>query len=180
LVAVLDADSGLFSPDFRGHERTGQLLTQVAGRSGRGKIRGRVLIQTHQPQHPLLELLMHQGYGQFASQIMSQRQLSQLPPFRHMAIIRAEAQQAADAERFLQLVRQLAETIAAPSPDLSYLGPLPAMMEKRAGRFRYLLQVEAEQRPALQTLLSQLATQLESHRDSRRVRWSIDVDPQEL
>ena len=66
LVAVLDADSGLFSPDFRGHERMGQLLTQVAGRSGRGEIRGQVFIQTHQPEHPLLELLMTQGYGDFA------------------------------------------------------------------------------------------------------------------
>jgi len=180
LVAVLDADSGLFSPDFRGHERTGQLLTQVAGRSGRGKARGQVLIQTHQPEHPLLELLMTQGYGQLARELLTQRQFSQLPPFRHMAVIRAEAQQASDADDFLQLVRQLAENIAPPSPDLSYLGPLPAMMEKRAGRFRYLLQLEAKQRSALQALLSQLAPQLESHRNSRRVRWSIDVDPQEL
>ena len=71
LVAVLDADSGLFSPDFRGHERTGKLLTQVAGRSGRGKARGQVLIQTHQPEHPLLELLMTQGYGQFARELLT-------------------------------------------------------------------------------------------------------------
>ncbi|MGB0669584.1 MAG: hypothetical protein ACPGN5_05690, partial [Porticoccaceae bacterium] len=63
---------------------------------------------------------------------------------------------------------------------LTYLGPLPAMLEKRAGRFRYILQLEAEQRPALQSLLSALAPQLEAHKDSRRVRWSIDVDPQEL
>ena len=123
---------------------------------------------------------MTQGYGQFARELLAQRQFSQLPPFRHMAVIRAEAQQAADAEHFLQLVRQLAENLAPPSPELAYLGPLPAMLEKRAGRFRYLLQLEAEQRPVLQTLLSQLAPQLESHRDSRRVRWSIDVDPQEL
>ncbi|MDG1311106.1 MAG: primosomal protein N' [Porticoccaceae bacterium] len=179
LVAILDADSGLFSPDFRGHERTGQLLTQVAGRSGRGKVRGRVFIQTHQPDHPLLELLMDKGYGHFATQLIAQRQFSQLPPFRHMAVIRAEAERANDAENFLRLVRQLAENISSPSPDMSYLGPLPAMLEKRAGRFRYVLQVEAEQRPALQALLSQLAPQLENHKDARRVRWSIDVDPQE-
>lgn len=63
LVAVLDADSGLFSPDFRSHERLGQLLTQVAGRSGRGDTPGRVIIQTHQPQHPLLEVLIGRGYS---------------------------------------------------------------------------------------------------------------------
>lgn len=180
LVAVLDADSGLFSPDFRGHERTGQLLTQVAGRSGRGTIRGRVFIQTHQPDHPLLELLMAQGYGHFATQLLAQRQLSQMPPFRHMAVIRAESKRANEAESFLRLVRQLAESISPPSPRLGYLGPLPAMLEKRAGRFRYLLQIDADQRPALQALLTQLAPQIENHKDARRVRWSIDVDPQEL
>ncbi|KRO95183.1 MAG: primosomal protein N', partial [SAR92 bacterium BACL26 MAG-121220-bin70] len=75
LVAVLDADSGLFSPDFRGHEKMGQLLTQVAGRSGRGKIPGRVLIQTHQPEHPLLEMLIEKGYSYFAAQLLSEREL---------------------------------------------------------------------------------------------------------
>ena len=180
LVAVLDADSGLFSPDFRGHERTGQLLTQVAGRSGRGSAPGRVLIQTHQPQHPLLEILMTRGYGDFAKQLLSQRQLHQLPPYRHLAVIRAEANRAEQAETFLRKARQLAEAIASPSPGLGYLGPLPAMLEKRAGRYRYLLQIEADQRQVLQGLLSKLAAQLESQPEGRSLRWSIDVDPQEL
>ena len=67
-----------------------------------------------------------------------------------------------------------------PSPDLSYLGPLPAMMEKRAGRFRYVLQLDANQRTHLQQLVTQLALQLENHPDGRGLRWSIDIDPQEL
>lgn len=180
LVAVLDADSGLFSPDFRSYERMGQLLTQVAGRSGRGVARGRVIVQTHQPDHPLLALLLSQGYGHFASQLLPQRELSQLPPFRHMSVIRAESHRPDEAETFLQLARKIAEKLQAPTPALSYLGPLPALMEKRAGRFRYVLQVDADQRPALQKLLSAVAVELENHKDSRRVRWSIDVDPQEL
>ncbi|MGB2055355.1 MAG: replication restart helicase PriA, partial [Porticoccaceae bacterium] len=180
LVAVLDADSGLFSADFRGHERMGQLLTQVAGRSGRGNSRGQVLIQTHQPDHPLLALLMTQDYRHFAQQLLAQRQISQLPPFQHMAILRAESTRANQAEEFLRMARQLATTIKPPSPDLRYLGPLPAMMEKRAGRFRYLLQLEASQRSDLQQLITQLAPQLENHRGSRGLRWSIDIDPQEL
>ena len=180
LVAVLDADSGLFSPDFRSHERMGQLLTQVAGRSGRGVARGRVIVQTHQPDHPLLALLIAQGYGHFASQLLPQRQLSQLPPFRYMAVIRAESNRPDEAEAFLRLARKIAEKLRAPTPALSYLGPLPALMEKRAGRFRYVLQVDADQRAALQTLLSAMALELENHKDSRRLRWSIDVDPQEL
>ncbi|MBT5798130.1 MAG: primosomal protein N', partial [Porticoccaceae bacterium] len=76
--------------------------------------------------------------------------------------------------------RQIAESLSPPTPLLSYLGPLPAMLEKRAGRFRFVLQVEASKRSLLQSLLSALALQLESHKASRRVRWSIDVDPQEL
>ena len=180
LVAVLDADSGLFSPDFRGHERMGQLLTQVAGRSGRGDSPGRVFVQTHQPDHPLLDMLITRGYGYFAEQLIPQRQLTQLPPFRHLAVIRAESNRADEAEAFLRLARKIAESLVPATPELSYLGPLPAIMEKRAGRFRYLLQVEADQRGALQNLLSAVAIQLENHKDSRRVRWSIDVDPQEL
>lgn len=180
LVAVLDADSGLFSPDFRSHERMGQLLTQVAGRSGRGVARGRVIVQTHQPDHPLLALLISQGYGHFARQLLPQRELSQLPPFRHMSVIRAESHRPDEAEAFLRLARKIAEKLQAPTPVLSYLGPLPALMEKRAGRFRYVLQIDADQRPVLQALLSAVAVELENHKDSRRVRWSIDVDPQEL
>ena len=180
LVAVLDADSGLFSPDFRSHERLGQLLTQVAGRSGRGDLPGRVIIQTHQPQHPLLEMLIGSGYSFFAQQIMAERKITQLPPFRHMAVIRAESDRANEAETFLRTARNIAERINHPSPLVSYLGPLPAMLEKRAGRYRFVLQIDASKRSILQVLLDALIVELNLHKDARRVRWSIDVDPQEM
>ena len=180
LVAVLDADSGLFSPDFRSHERLGQLLTQVAGRSGRGDLPGKVIIQTHQPQHPLLEMLIGSGYSFFAQQIMAERQITQLPPFRHMAVIRAESDRANEAEKFLRTARNIAERINHPSPLISYLGPLPAMLEKRAGRYRFVLQIDASKRSILQVVLDALIVELNLHKDARRVRWSIDVDPQEM
>ena len=180
LVAVLDADSGLFSPDFRSHERLGQLLTQVAGRSGRGDLPGRVIIQTHQPQHPLLEMLIGSGYSFFAQQIMAERKITQLPPFRHMAVIRAESDRANEAEKFLRTACNIAEGINHPSPLISYLGPLPAMLEKRAGRYRFVLQIDASKRSILQVLLDALIVELNLHKDARRVRWSIDVDPQEM
>jgi primosomal protein N' (replication factor Y) len=97
-----------------------------------------------------------------------------------MAVIRAESNRADEAEAFLHLARKIAQSLVPATPQLSYLGPLPAIMEKRAGRFRYLLQVESDQRATLQPLLSAVALELENHKDSRRVRWSIDVDPQEL
>ena len=180
LVAVLDADSGLFSPDFRSHERLGQLLTQVAGRSGRGDLPGRVIIQTHQPQHPLLEILIGRGYSIFAQQIMAERQITQLPPFRHMAVIRAESDRANEAETFLRTARNIAEGLNHPSPLIGYLGPLPAMLEKRAGRYRFILQIDASKRSILQVLLDGLILELSQLKDARRVRWSVDVDPQEM
>ena len=180
LVAVLDADSGLFSPDFRSHERLGQLLTQVAGRSGRGDTPGRVIIQTHQPQHPLLEILIGRGYSFFAQQIMDERRITQLPPFRHMALIRAESDRANEAETFLRTARSIAERINRPSPLMGYLGPLPAMLERRAGRYRFVLQIDAHKRSLLQMLLDALIVEINQHKDARRVRWSIDVDPQEM
>ena len=180
LVVVLDADSGLFSADFRSHERMGQLLVQVAGRSGRGSTAGKVMLQTHQPEHPLLQLLINQGYSQYAKLLLDQRQLTQLPPFNQMAIIRAESNNPNQAEMFLRAARGLAEAIAPPSPKLGYIGPLPALMEKRAGRFRFVLQLSGQRREDLQQLLSALCPQLERLPEARQVRWSIDVDPQEL
>ena len=88
LVVILDADSGLMSADFRSHERMGQLLTQVAGRSGRGK--GKVIVQTHQPEHPVLDQLFNFGYRHLAQQL-NQRKYGMLPPYRALAVIRAES-----------------------------------------------------------------------------------------
>ena len=180
LVVILDGDSGLFSADFRSHERMGQLLVQVAGRSGRGSSAGQVIVQTHQPDHPLLQLLINQGYSRYARMLLEQRQLTQLPPFNQLALIRAESNNPNRAEMFLRTARNIAEKLYPASPNLGYLGPLPALMEKRAGRFRFILQLTAQGRAELQQLLSQLCAQLEQLPQARQVRWSVDVDPQEL
>lgn len=180
LVVIIDADAGLFSTDFRGAERMGQLLLQVAGRAGREEKRGRVILQSHHTDHPLVQTLVQQGYHALAELILQERQITQLPPYRHLALIRAESKQAIAAVDFLQLARRLAEELQASSPLLNYLGPLPAMMEKRGDRFRYQLQINSAQRKPLQHLLSQLALQLETSPQAKRVRWSIDVDPQEM
>lgn len=180
LVVIIDADAGLFSTDFRGAERMGQLLLQVAGRAGREEKRGRVILQSHHTDHPLVQTLVQQGYHALADLILQERQITLLPPYRHLALIRAESKQAIAAVDFLQLARRLAEQLQPSSPQLNYLGPLPAMMEKRGDRFRYQLQINSVQRKPLQQLLSQLALQLEASPQVRRVRWSIDVDPQEM
>ena len=180
LVVIIDADAGLFSTDFRGAERMGQLLLQVAGRAGREQKRGRVIMQSNHTDHPLVQTLVQQGYHALADLILQERHITQLPPYRHLALIRAESQYAQAAMDFLTQARQLAEQLQTPHPALQYLGPLPAMMEKRGDRFRYQLQINSTQRKPLQQLLSQLAIQLEAVSQAKRVRWSIDVDPQEM
>ena len=180
LVVILDADSGLMSADFRSHERIGQLLIQVAGRSGRGKLKGEVIVQTHQPEHPVLDQLFNQGYRPLALQLLQQRQQGMLPPCRPLAVIRAESTYPNQAMELLGLARKLCDQQRQTEPDIQCLGPLPALMEKRAGRFRFILQVTASQRGQLQRCLSAVAIQLDNEKLAQKVRWSIDVDPQEL
>lgn len=180
LVVILNADSGLMSADFRSHERIGQLLIQVAGRSGRGKLKGEVIVQTHQPEHPVLDQLFNQGYRPLALQLLQQRQQGMLPPCRPLAVIRAESTYPNQAMELLGLARKLCDQQRGTEPDIQCLGPLPALMEKRAGRFRFILQVTASQRAQLQRCLSAVATQLDKEKLAQKVRWSIDVDPQEL
>ena len=180
LVVVVDADSGLFSADFRSHERFGQLLTQVAGRSGRGKTPGRVLLQTHQPQHPILTMLISQDYRYLAQQLLAQRHQCHLPPFKPMAILRAESSHAVQAQDFLAAARSTGENLTAAGSEITFLGPLPALMERRSGRYRYYLQIEANTRGDLQRSLNALIGTLETQKTNHAVRWSVDVDPQEL
>ena len=182
LVAVLDADAGLFSADFRGQEHTAQLLMQVAGRSGREGMPGEVLIQTRHASHPTLQTLVREGYGHFARVLLEERRLAGMPPYSALALIRAEAEDNRAPENFLALVRTLAEARLRETAEngIILMGPLPAPMEKRAGKFRAQLQISAQQRPLLQQLLAGLCPQIEALREARSVRWSVDVDPQDM
>lgn len=179
LVAILDADGGFFSADFRGLERMSQLITQVGGRAGRANKPGTVAIQTHQADHPLLKTLVQQGYCVLAKQLLKERQQAMLPPFLHAAMIQAEAVDDQTPFDFLQMVRDETELYQRERPDIEIFGPIPAVMFKRAGRFRAQLMLQSVHRNQLQTLLRVLCPQLEKNKLARRVRWSIDVDPQE-
>jgi len=174
LVAILDADGGLFSADFRGQESMGQLLIQVAGRAGRGDQSGEVLIQTYNSTHPTLQALVKDGYGPFSRQLLEERKLGNLPPFSHMALIRAEANNRTLPDTFLKHIKS---SITLDENQLSVIGPMPSPMEKRGGLFRMQLLLEAEKRSIIQHGLNQVLAKLDSAPDTRRVRWSIDVDP---
>ena len=180
LVAILDADGGLFSADFRAPEKMGQLITQVAGRAGRGDNPGTVILQSHYCDHPMITSLVQQNYRAFSDMLLAERHLAQLPPYRHMALLRAEAADGQAAKAFLEFARQHAEQQLPASPDTGYLGPLPAAMEKRNGRFRHQLSITCRERPRLQQLMSTLSVILEQSPIGSKVRWSVDIDPQDM
>ena len=176
LVVVVGIDEGLFSADFRASEKLAQLLIQVAGRAGRAQRPGEVWLQTHHPADPLLQTLVNGGYHAFAASEMEQRQAAGFPPFAHLALLRAEAQQQAHADDFLNAVRAL---LPVPSPVDCY-GPMPAPMPRRAGYQRSQLLLSSGQRAPLHRLLDTLVPAIHALPAARRVRWSLDVDPVDL
>jgi primosomal protein N' (replication factor Y) len=177
LVGIVDADQGLYGVDFRSSERMAQLILQVAGRAGRADKPGAVIIQTHHPDHPLLRVLVSQGYPAFAAAALAERREALLPPFAHQALLRAEAVDPERATAFLNAARALAEPIA---DGLELLGPAPAPMERRAGRYRAHLLIQATRRQALHRFLDRWTVLPWAERGDRQVRWSLDIDPMEL
>lgn len=182
LVAVLDADSGLFSADFRASERMAQQIVQVAGRAGRAEEPGQVLIQTHLADHPLMVQLAEEGYPAFARQALQERRAAGLPPFAYLALLRADAHRQDQVENFLEAAYHVAEGLAVnlALPQVELLGPVPAPMERRAGRHRAQLLLQSSSRAPLHRLLGIWVVQLESLPEARQVRWSLDVDPIDL
>ncbi|MCO4798062.1 MAG: primosomal protein N' [Colwelliaceae bacterium] len=174
LVAMLDIDGALFSFDYRASEHMAQLLVQVAGRAGRASKPGKVIVQTQYPQHPLLQDLVNNGYGHFAQQSLVERKMAYLPPFGYQALFRAEANYPSYPEKFL---RQLAQTQIS-ACDIA--GPMPAAMEKKGGKYRYHLILQAKSRPELHKAIIQILHECQNNEWLNKVRWSIDIDPIDL
>lgn len=178
LVAILDADSGLFSADFRASEHIAQLLLQVAGRAGRAERPGEVLIQTHNPEHPLLLQMIQQNYTGFVDVALTERQAAELPPYAHLAMLRAEAHTKEAPLDFLTQVRELAKKFI--KAEVAILGPVPTLIARRAGYHRAQLLLQTTKRAHLHKLLAVILEQIEQLPLTRKVRWSIDVDPREM
>jgi primosomal protein N' (replication factor Y) len=177
LVVVLNADQGLFSTDFRAPERLAQTIVQVAGRAGRGTRPGEVLIQTEFPGHPLLLSLLSEGYEGFARAALMERAQASWPPYSRLAAVRDSANTAEHALAFLTQARKLATQLPR---GLRLLGPVPAAMAKRAGRYHAQLLIESAERSTLHQFLDAWLPQVEQLPSARRVRWALDVDPTEL
>lgn len=182
LVAILDVDSGLFSADFRACEKTAQLIIQVSGRAGRAELAGQVLMQTQLPDHPLILQLIDKGYLAFAYEDLQERKKANLPPFSYFTLLRAEAYKQDQLEIFLNNAHTQAEMLAIQFENsaIEVMDPVPAPMERKAGRYRGQLLIQSSARPILHTFLTAWVGALEELPRTSHIRWSLDVDPIDL
>ncbi len=179
LVGVLNADQGLYSADFRSEERLVQQLVQVAGRAGRADKPGEVLIQTHHPDNPAFAALTQHDYREFGRYALAEREAARYPPFAHFALLRAESPKPDAALVFLHAAHGHAVDLVE-AEVVQLMDPVPSPMERRAGRYRAQLLLQAGERKALHDFLNVWLAQLEGEKSGRKVRWSLDVDPVEM
>ncbi len=138
-----------------------------------------MLLQTHHPEHPLLQTLLHQGYSAFAQQTLLERQAVHLPPWSRHALFRAEDMDNQQAAEFLQQLRNLLEASPLNDKAMWFMGPLPALQPKRSGRWRWQLLLQHPSRQRLQQLLSSSLPLVSTLPAARKVKWTLDIDPTE-
>jgi primosomal protein N' (replication factor Y) len=181
LVVALNPDSALFASDFRAPERLFALLMQAAGRAGRDAAQAgtsEMWVQTWHPQHPLYAALKTHDFGAFAASQLAERQVAGLPPFSHLALLRAESRDAAVAQAWLEDAATLARGLVGEGEVMLY-PPVPPAVSKVAGIERLQMLLESPSRARLQHLLADWLPQLHGLRSRHRglARWAIDVDP---
>jgi primosomal protein N' (replication factor Y) len=175
LVVIVNIDQALYSADFRALERMGQMILQVAGRAGRMEKPGTVVLQTLHPDHVALELLLTRGYEDYARWLLEERRAAGLPPAGFQALLRAEAHERQVAEQFLE------EAVGIfPAGEARVFGPMPAIMERVGGRSRMYLVVQGPARISLHQQVDQWLPALRQLKSGRKVRWAVDIDPQNL
>jgi primosomal protein N' (replication factor Y) len=181
LVGILDVDQALFSTDYRAQERLAQQVLQVAGRAGRGEQKGRVVLQTSQPDHPLLINLLSKGYSKVSQDILNERKLWHYPPFGAQALIRVSADNESAGINFLnKLLIKLRAESGVLTEGIELLGPIPSPLAKRAGRYRFQLLVSSQQRGLLHATIERARYLLVQSRRTGGVRWVIDIDPMDF
>jgi len=176
LVAVLNADSALYSADYRAPERLFAQLVQVAGRAGRADLPGEVLIQTQYPRHPLYLALAQHDYAGFARTLLAEREQAGFPPYVFEAVLRAEA---AEIKTALAFLREAALLAGPPPEGITLYDPVPMSVARLAERERAQLLLQSASRKALQAYLAAWSAKLYAL-PQRAVRWHLDVDPIEF
>ena len=177
LAVISEADQALFSHDYRAKEHLAQLVTQVAGRTGRNQEQGQVLIETSFPDHPFWEQLIEHSYSNYAKEMLSERKENRLPPYVYSAFIRADS---TDLKALIDFMTIAKQAIPHNQEKLEVLGPIPSAIEKKNRRFRYYLALSSAQRKILHENLSIISRRLTGLKGFNKVRFSIDVDPQTI
>lgn len=171
LVCVLLADAALHQPDFRSAERTCQLLTQVAGRAGRGTAPGRVVVQTYTPEAPAVAAIAGHDYKTFARAELLEREAAGYPPFKRLCLVRCEGEDEQSVRRHAEAAARALRSVR----DVELLGPAPSPLAKLKGAYRMQLLVKTERRETIGAAAAALAPLLGSA--SGGPRLSLDVDP---
>jgi primosomal protein N' (replication factor Y) len=176
LVGVLGADNALYSADFRATERLSALLTQVAGRAGRAGLPGTVIVQTDFPTHPVFHALTSHDYDRFATELLAERAMAQLPPVAHVALLLAEAHHRIEVDAFLAHAHAAARAIDGKANGVTIFSPVPAVLARRAGFERGQLVVQSRDRAELHRFVSRWREAM-TGAPSKRVRVALDIDP---
>ena len=181
LVGVIRADAELNFPDFRAAEKTFSVLTQVAGRAGRGELPGRVFLQTFNPLHPAIEAACRQNYALFYQWEIKNRKKLFYPPFSYLALVRLEgADEGKVVDRARDIVGVLRNAASGARESVRILGPAPSPILKIRKRFRYQILLKAAKRKAIGAIMDELiSTRIESEKKSD-VRVIIDIDPMDF
>ncbi|WP_292996366.1 primosomal protein N' [Nitrosomonas sp.] len=175
LVGILNADTSLYSTDFRASERLFAQLMQVAGRAGRANVAGHVLIQTEFPDHPLYHALQKHDYDALAKTLLAERKTAGFPPFVYQALLRAEAHNIAIVLDFLKQAANLAN----PPRSVELFDPVPAQMLRLKGLERAHLLIQSSSRRQLQAFMAEWYTRINTL-PAHKVRWILDIDPLEF
>jgi primosomal protein N' (replication factor Y) (superfamily II helicase) len=178
LVGVINADTALHLPDFRSAERTFHLVTQVAGRTGRGEKGGRVLVQTFSPEHPAIQAAVRHDYKAFADGELPIRQMFSYPPYAAMArfVVRGPGERS--TEQFAQtLGLRLVEALDAEDANARVLGPAAAPFAKLRGKYRFQIQLQAPDPDRLRAGIRRAITELKTPDD---IQWIVDIDPVDM
>ncbi|HPT49479.1 MAG TPA: primosomal protein N' [Accumulibacter sp.] len=178
LVGAIAPDAALFAADWRAPERLFAQLMQVAGRAGRHRFPGEVLIQTQFPDHPLYDALARHDYPAFAATQLVERRQAGFPPYAHQAMLRAEANAMADALAFLNSAR--ACWLPESDRHITFYDPVPMRLSRRASLERAQLLIESPSRRALQHFLANRLNRLDEIRTPSHLRWHLEVDPLEF
>jgi primosomal protein N' (replication factor Y) len=178
LVGVINADTALHLPDFRAAERTFHLVTQVAGRTGRGEKGGYVLVQTFNPEHPAIQAAVRHDYAAFAAGELPIREMLRYPPFSSMIRLVIRGPSEPIAREFANfLARRVNESLQAEGAGARVLGPAPAPFARLRGMYRFQIQLQGLECDKLRAAVRLATADLKV---PEGVQWIADVDPLDM